>query len=266
MEYHIINAFTNAPFSGNPAGVCLPDSDLSEAQMQRIATENNLSETAFLVKKGDTRYGLRWFTPTTEVALCGHATLASAYVLFDERERNAEKLQFKTASGLLTVTRNGEWICLNLPAAPPEKCPSYPFITNTLGITPLVVYKSIDFMAVVENEATVRSIKPCFAAFETLVSEAGQEYAKHGLIVTAQGNECDFVSRYFAPNVGIPEDPVTGSAHCTLVPYWAKKLGKQTLTAQQLSARGGVLQCEDKGNRVLVSGQATRYLRGQINV
>jgi len=266
MEYHIIDAFTDKLFGGNPAGVCLLDSWLADSIMQSIAAENNLSETAFLVKKEDGHYGLRWFTPTLEIDLCGHATLSSAFVLFGEREKDARKLKFDTASGMLSVTRDGDLLCLDFPATPAEECPAYSSIGQALGVEPIAVFKSIDFMVLVEDEETLRRLNPDFAILGQVKAEAGLDHDRFGIIVTAPGKECDFVSRYFAPAVGVPEDPVTGRAHCTLTPFWGKRLGKNIMDAQQLSARGGVLRCEDCGERVKISGKAVRYLKGNIEL
>jgi len=264
MEYHVINAFTDKLFGGNPAGVCLPEAWPTSSTMQSIAAENNLSETAFLVKKESGRYGLRWFTPTLEIDLCGHATLASAFVLFGEREKDANELKFDTASGTLTVTREGERLCLNFPATPAQECPAYPSISEALGVKPLAVFKSIDFLVLVEDEEVLRRIAPDFVVLMQLKAEAGIDHDRFGVIVTAPGTECDFVSRYFAPHVGVPEDPVTGRAHCTLTPFWSNQLGKKVMEARQLSARVGDLRCEDCGGRVKISGKAVRYLKGTI--
>jgi PhzF family phenazine biosynthesis protein len=266
MEYHVIDAFTDKLFSGNPAGVVLLEKWLADDVMQNIAAENNLSETAFLVKQGNTLYGLRWFTPALEVDLCGHATLASAFMLFDEREKDTRQLKFNTASGELTVTKDGDWLCLDFPARPAAECPIYPSIEKALGAEPLAVYKSRDFLVVVNDEDTLRGIKPDFVMFRQIKADAGLDSDMHGIIVTAPGDECDFVSRFFAPLVGIPEDPVTGSAHCTLIPFWSKRLGKKIMDARQLSARGGILRCEDCGERVKISGKAVRYLKGKIEL
>jgi len=266
MEYHIIDAFTEKLFCGNPAGVCLPDSWLSDSVMQSIAAENNLSETAFLVKQENGNYGLRWFTPTLEIDLCGHATLASAFVLFGHREKNAHELIFDTASGELIVTRDNEFLCLDFPATPAEKCPTYPSIIKTFDLEPLTVYKSIDFMVLVEDEKTLRQLSPDFTALKHLKAEAELDHDRFGVIVTAAGLQCDFVSRYFAPDAGVPEDAVTGRAHCTLTPFWSERLNKKIMDARQLSARGGVLRCEDCNERVKISGKAVRYLRGNIEL
>ena len=266
MEYHVIDAFTDKLFSGNPAGVCLPDSRLPDSVMQNIAAENNLSETAFLLKQDNGHYGLRWFTPTLEVDLCGHATLASAFVLFDEREKETCELKFDTASGVLTVTKDNDLICLDFPARPAKPCPNYPSIAKALGTEPLAVYKSRDFMVLVENEEILSRIKPNFNAFKKVKTDAGLDSDMHGIIVTAPGVGCDFASRFFAPLAGVPEDPATGSAHCTLTPFWSDRLGKKVMEARQLSARGGVLRCEDFGERIKIGGKAVRYLRGNISV
>jgi PhzF family phenazine biosynthesis protein len=266
MEYHVIDAFTDKMFGGNPAGVCLPENWPTDSVMQSIAAENNLSETAFVVKQSNGNYGLRWFTPVLEVDLCGHATLSAAFVLFNEREKNATELKFDTASGELTVTKNGDLLCLDFPATPGEECPVYPAIVKALGVKPLAVYKARDFMVLVEDEETVRRINPDFAAFDQIKAEVGLAHDLFGVIVTAPGAECDFVSRYFAPNAGIPEDPVTGSAHCMLIPFWGKRLGKKIMDAKQISTRGGVLHCEDNGKRVKISGKAVRYLKGRIEL
>jgi len=266
MEYQIIDAFTNKLFSGNQAGVCLPNTQLPENIMQNIAAENNLSETAFLLKQNNGHYNLRWFTPTTEVDLCGHATLASAFVLFDEREKDACQLTFDTASGELTVIRDGNLLCLNFPASPPKECHTHPAIGKALGVEPIAVFKSIDLVVLVENEDTLRCITPDFSALRQIASDGGIYDDCLGIIATAPGNGCDFVSRYFAPGAGVPEDPVTGRAHCTLTPFWSKRLGKKVMDAQQISPRGGVLRCEDCGERIKISGKAVRYLKGVIEL
>ena len=262
IEYHVIDVFTDKLFHGNPAGVCLLESWLPDDTMQSIAAENNLSETAFLVKQEGGLYGLRWFTPAIEIDLCGHATLASAFVLFDEQEKTASELKFETMSGPLSVTREGDLYVLNLPAAPTEECFDCPVIKNALGVRPFLVYRSIDFLVLLGSEDEVRAINPDFALLKQLKSEMGHD--RFGVIVTASGNDCDFVSRYFAPNVGVDEDPVTGRAHCTLTPFWAARLGKKVMSARQLSQRGGVLKCEECGDRVKIGGRAVRYLRGHL--
>ena len=266
MEYHIIDVFTDKLFGGNPAGVCLLNSWPPDCVMQNIAAENNLSETAFLVRQEKGSYNLRWFTPTLEIDLCGHATMASAYVLFDETERDAEALRFKTMSGILTVTKEGDMLHLNLPSAPVAECPVYPAIEKALGVRPLEVYKSIDFLVLLDSEETLLKIAPDFALLKELKAEAKLDHNRFGVIITAPGSDCDFVSRYFAPNVGVNEDPATGRAHCSLTPFWSGRLGKKIMDAKQLSARGGVLRCEDCGERVKIGGNAVRYLRGNIQL
>jgi len=264
MEYHVIDAFTDKLFSGNPAGVCLLDGRIDDDIMQNIATENNLSETAFLLKQADGRYGLRWFTPTVEVDLCGHATLASAFVLFDDKEKDVTELRFDTASGELIVTRDVDLLCLNFPSSTPKDYPLHLAIGKAFGVEPVAVFESIDFLVLVENEETLRRLSPDFSALRELASDGN--IPGLDIIVTAPGTDCDFVSRYFAPEAGVPEDPVTGRAHCTLTPFWSKKLGKKIMDARQLSKRGGVLQCEDYGDRVKISGRAVRYLKGTIEL
>jgi PhzF family phenazine biosynthesis protein len=197
-----------------------------------------------------------------EVDLCGHATLASAFVLFDDKEKNADELKFDTVSGELIVTRDSDLLCLNFPASPPREYPVNPAIGKALGVEPVAVFESIDFLVLVENEETLRRLTPDFSALRKLTSDGS--IPGLGIIVTAPGADCDFVSRYFAPEAGVPEDPVTGRAHCTLTPFWSKKLGKKMMDARQLSKRGGVLRCEDCGNRVKINGKAVRYLKGTI--
>jgi len=263
MEYHVIDAFTDKLFSGNPAGVCFFDSRIGDNIMQNIAAENNLSETAFLLKQAEDCYSLCWFTPTVEADLCGHATLASAFVLFDDKEKNAAELKFDTASGELIVTRDGDWLCLNFPASPPRECPAQPEINKALDVEPAAVFESIDFLVLVENEETLRRLTPDFSALYKL--SCNGNIPGLGIIVTAPGTDCDFVSRYFfPPDEYAQEDSVTGRAHCTLTPFWSKKLGKKIMNARQLSKRGGVLRCEDCGDRVKISGKAVRYLKGTI--
>ncbi|MCL2420270.1 MAG: PhzF family phenazine biosynthesis protein [Defluviitaleaceae bacterium] len=261
MEYHVIDVFAAQQFKGNPAGVCLLDEWLPDDVLQNIAMENNLSETAFVVKRSG-YYDLRWFTPTVEVDLCGHATLASAFVVFEGIAEN--QLSFKTQSGMLGVARDGDMYCLDFPAWPVEPCPAYQAFEKGLGVKLVGAYKSKDYLVEVESEAVLRSIKPDFAALKQVKEEACLDTDVLGIIVTAQGNDCDFVSRFFAPNAGVDEDPVTGRAHCSLTPFWSRRLGKPKLHARQLSQRGGVLLCEDRGERVTIGGKAVRYLKGEI--
>jgi len=265
MEYHIIDVFTDKLFGGNPAGVCLLNEWLPDDILQNIATENNLSETAFLVKR-DTYYDLRWFTPTVEVELCGHATLASAFVLFEKAEQTINKMSFKTVSGIMTVSKESDLLCLDFPSRPVAPCPIYQTFINSFNISPVAVYKAIDFLVLLDSEETLRNIRPDFVALKQIKTEAKLENDIFGIIITASGNGCDFVSRFFAPNAGIDEDPVTGRAHCSLIPFWSEKLGKRKLVARQLSMRGGVLYCEDCGERVKISGKAVRYLKGEVYI
>jgi len=254
-----VDAFTSQVFAGNPAAVCLIDAWPDDALLQAIATENNLSETAFLVRRGD-GFELRWFTPLVEVALCGHATLASAFVLFACRGWAGAEVRFETRrSGRLVVTRRGERLEMDFPARPPEPGARFPGLERALGVTAESLLASPeDALVVLPTERAVRAVRPDFTAL--------RETDCRGVIVTAPGENCDIVSRFFAPRVGIAEDPVTGSAHCVLVPYWAQRLGRRQLHARQVSARGGELFCEDRGARVSIAGQAALYLEGDIRV
>lgn len=258
IAYYQVNAFTNRPFAGNPAGACILDTWLPDTLLQAIAAENNLSETAFIVPRGP-EFELRWFTPKTEIDLCGHATLASAYVLFNERKIAGEVVRFKSRrSGLLTVTRRGALLELDFPARPPEPSHTPNGLVAALGAQPIETVRARDSLCVYEDEAAVRALQPDFGKLLTLDI--------HGVIVTAPGTDCDFVSRFFAPSVGVPEDPVTGSAHCTLIPYWSRRLGKTTMFARQVSRRGGELFCRNAGERVGIGGHAVLYCRGEIIV
>ena len=251
-----VDAFASETFRGNPAAVCLLDAWLIDATLQSIAAENNLSETAFVVPRGG-EFELRWFSPAMEVDLCGHATLAAAAVLFAERHFAGDTIRFHSRSGPLTVSRAGEVFTLDFPARPPEACEPPEALLRGLGRRPSHIFKSRDYLAVFATAAEVRALAPDFAALKTLDCL--------GVIATAPGGgDCDFVSRFFAPAAGIDEDPVTGSAHCTLVPYWSQRLGKTKLFARQVSARGGELFCEAAGDRVRIGGKAVLYLRGEI--
>ncbi len=254
-----VDAFTSRVFSGNPAAVCFLEAWLEDATLQRIAAENNLSETAFLVRSGD-GYELRWFTPALEVDLCGHATLASAFVLFEHRNWPGETIRFSTRkSGLLSVSRRDGLLEMDFPSRAARPTTAPPALYAGLGAAPLEVHSSAeDLLVVLEDENAVRSLKPDWVHLE--------EIDCRGIIVTARSKYCDFVSRFFAPRVGIPEDPVTGSAHCVLIPYWSARLGKKTLHALQVSARGGELFCEDRGARVGIAGRAALYLEGAISL
>jgi len=257
LALYQVDAFTDRRFGGNPAAVVLLRSELPDATLQAIAAENNLSETAFVMPAKD-HYRLRWFTPCLEIDLCGHATLGTAHVLFATGAARGDAVQFETASGRLTVTREGDLLCMDFPARPgkPVDCP--PGLAEALGARPAEVLDARDLMAVLDEEEQVTGLTPDIAAIAALDAFA--------VMVTAPGREVDFVSRFFAPKAGIPEDPVTGSAHCTLVPYWAARLGKKDLHARQVSARGGELFCEHRGDRVILRGKVVEYLRGQIEV
>lgn len=254
-----VDAFASEAFRGNPAAVCPLPSWLDEATMQAIAAENNLSETAFFVEE-DGAYHLRWFTPRAEVKLCGHATLASAFVLFTQLGYEGHTILFDTLSGRLQVRRENDLLVMDFPSYPPAELDDPPAaLLLGLGVPPITVVEAADdYFAVYEDEAAIRALHPNLERFEELESR--------GVAVTAPGDDVDFVSRYFAPRHGIPEDPVTGSIHSTLTPYWAARLGKQRLHAQQLSARGGELWCEVRGDRVSIAGRAVLYLEGRIFV
>ena len=252
-----VDAFASRAFAGNPAAVCPLDDWLPEATMQAIAAENNLSETAFFVRR-DRDYELRWFTPLAEVDLCGHATLASAYVIATQLAPDTARMVFQTRSGALTVTRDGARFTLDLPAQPADEVPPEPAVAEALGAAPESLWRANKAMAVLADEAAVRAAEPDLAKVAALPGD--------GLLITAPGADCDFVSRYFAPHVGIPEDPVTGSTHCMLTPFWARRLGKPRMSARQLSRRGGELAVEDRGDRVLVAGEVAPYLQGTIQI
>ena len=253
-----VDAFTVGPFSGNPAAVCPLDAWLDDATMQSIAAENNLSETAFIVAREQV-YDLRWFTPAVEVDLCGHATLAAGYVVLNHLQPDLDSVAFETISGKLTVTREGELLSMDFPARSPTPGVVWEALSEALGEAPSEVLLSRDILAVYDDEASVRSLSPDQA--KLLAIEEGL-----GVIATAKGGAVDFVSRFFVPKAGIAEDPVTGSAHCTLVPFWAERLGQSKLVAHQVSPRGGELHCEHRGDRVIISGQCTLFLTGSIHL
>jgi PhzF family phenazine biosynthesis protein len=252
-----VDAFTSQVFRGNPAGVCRLESWLDDATLQSIAAENNLSETAFLVG-GRGEYEIRWMTPATEVDLCGHATLASAFVLFAEAERGRNEVVFRSKSGELRVRREGDLLSLDFPSRPPQPTTASGDLLEGLGRPPREVWAARDYMAVYDSEDEVRGLAPDFARLARL--------DRFAVTVTAPGAQVDFVSRFFAPGQGLPEDPVTGSSHCTLVPYWSRRLGKKRLHALQVSPRGGELFCEDRADRVTIAGRAVRYLQGTIEL
>ena len=252
-----IDAFTAVPFAGNPAGVCFLDGPRPDTWMQSVAAEMNLSETAFLLPEGD-GYRLRWFTPAAEVRLCGHATLASAHALWETGRLPLDATaRFYTLSGLLTARRNGDWIELNFPARPPQAM-DVPALAEALRVKPLATYQDADdYMVLVASEAEVRSLNPDIPAIN--------ELPVRGVIVTARSTTpgYDFISRFFAPRVGVIEDPVTGSAHCCLTPYWAAELDKKEMVAYQASPRGGVLHVRLEGERVILAGQAVTVFSAQ---
>jgi len=257
IPFYQIDAFTSKRFAGNPAGVCPLEEWLDDETMQLIAAENNLSETAFFVRR-DSDFELRWFTPEVEVDLCGHATLASAYVLFSELGYDKTEIRFNTKSGALSVKKEFDLLSLDFPSregkvvTPPEG------LADSLGVEPLEVLLSRDLLVVCRSEDDVRSLKPIFSGLSRIRAL--------GIIATAEGTHSDFVSRFFAPRVGVDEDPATGSAHCTLVPYWSRKLGKKALHGLQVSSRGGEFFCEDLGDRVKIAGRAVKYLHGTIEI
>jgi PhzF family phenazine biosynthesis protein len=250
-----VDAFTSKVFSGNPAAVCPLDYWLDDGQLQSIAAENNLSETAFFVNRGE-YYQLRWFTPQTEVDLCGHATLAASYVVMNKINPKLKMITFGTRSGELIVKKKDDLYSMDFPAHPPQPCQTPANLIKAFDIKPQEVLASNYYLAVFKDEREVRELIP----YMTLLKELD----RIGIIVTAPGKQVDFVSRFFAPAVGIPEDPVTGSAHCTLIPYWAERSKKKKMIARQVSRRGGELYCELKNDRVLIAGKATLFLQGSI--
>lgn len=253
-----VDAFASGLFSGNPAAICPLKDWLPDATLQAIAAENNLAETAYYMVK-DGQYHLRWFTPGVEVDLCGHATLASAHVIMEmRREVSVPRVSFLTRSGELIVTRDGDLYTLDFPSRPPVETPHDDKLFEALGATPQQVLGARDYLCVFPTEAQVRALKPNMDKLAAI--------DRFATIVTAPGTDCDFVSRFFAPAKGVPEDPVTGSAHCTLIPYWASRLGKTKLFARQVSKRGGELWCEHRGDRVTIAGKAVEYLKGTIRV
>jgi PhzF family phenazine biosynthesis protein len=252
-----VDAFTDKLFGGNPAAVCPLEEWLSPELMQNIAAENNLSETAFFMRKGKI-FELRWFTPTIEVDLCGHATLASAHVIFNHLGYSEEQITFSSVSGELKVTRENNRLILDFPASPPSPAEIKEELIQGLGMRPTEVHKSRDYLAVFESEADILSLKPNFDILGNLDCL--------GIIVSAKGESCDFVSRFFAPSAGINEDPVTGSAHTTLIPFWAERLNKKTLHAFQLSSRKGELFCEYADDRVKIGGHAVTFFVGEIRL
>ena len=258
LPIYQIDAFSSQLFGGNPAAVCPLDHWLDTRLLQAIAAENNLAETSFIVPLEPGNYQLRWFTPAVEVPLCGHATLAAAYAIAHRMDAGREHFRFQTLSGELLVTRSGELYTLDFPVRPPMASPPRADFAAALGRPPQAHFTGTFEMAVYATEAEVRALRPDMRALAAI--------DHFGLIVTAPGDQVDFVSRFFAPRAGIDEDPVTGSAHCMLTPYWAERLGKSRLHAQQVSQRGGELWCETKGDRILIAGHGALYLEGTIEV
>ncbi|MEZ5306280.1 MAG: PhzF family phenazine biosynthesis protein [Pyrinomonadaceae bacterium] len=257
LDIYQVDAFASEVFTGNPAAVVPLEEWLPAESMQKIAAENNLAETAFFVREGD-GYGLRWFTPTVEIGLCGHATLASAHVISEFLGDSSKALKFQSKGGELIVRRNDKLLELDFPARPSHSTEAYPELVDAIGKQPESCLRSSDCMFVFETEDEVAALSPNFNILEGL--------DEHAVIVTAPGKEYDFVSRFFAPAVGVNEDPVTGSAHCTLIPYWSERLGKKEMVAKQISARGGVIRCTFLGERVLMAGTAVLYMKGEIYI
>jgi PhzF family phenazine biosynthesis protein len=253
-----VDAFTNRVFGGNPAAVIPLDQWMDDKVMQEIAMENNLADTAFFVKNGN-EFDIRWFTPLLEINLCGHATLASAFVLYTINGYNKKKLVFNSKSGKLVVKRNGDDFLMDFPSWKPEKINDYPAVLlPALGVKEIAgVYKYRDLLVELNHEGDVKKVEPDFTALKKM----GEK-----VIVTAPGITVDFVSRFFAPVAGIDEDPVTGSAHSQLIPFWSEKLNKKIMRAKQLSSRGGEIYCEQKGNRVIMGGACKFYMKGEIEI
>jgi PhzF family phenazine biosynthesis protein len=256
MVYYVVDVFTEERFHGNPAGVCLINEWLPKEMMQSIAFENNLPETAFLVKR-EGYYDLRWFTPEVEIDLCGHATLGSAYVLMNYVDTDMDRVDFHTMSGVLTVTRKEGLYTMNFPSRPSKPCNKPELLEEALGVSVVETHIARDLLVLLENEKILRELTPDFMKLKEITNV-------FGFIITAKGESCDFVSRFFAPGAGIPEDPVTGSSHTTLIPFWSKRLNKIELLARQLSQRGGTIQCKDLGERVEIGGRAVTHMIGEI--
>jgi len=257
ISLYQIDAFASKLFEGNPTAICPLNEWLPDETMQSIAAENNLSETAFFVPK-NTGFHIRWFTPKSEVDLCGHATLASAYVLFNILDYKEDKIEFDSKSGILAVTRDNEWLVMDFPLQPPVSCDIPEEIVAAFDKMPIECLRAEDLIVVFDNEKDIESANPDFGQLLKLDSR--------GVVITAKSTRYDFVSRFFAPKYGIPEDPVTGSAYTQLVPYWASKMGSKRFHVKQLSSRGGELLCEQVDDRVLIYGRAVKYLEGKINI
>jgi predicted PhzF superfamily epimerase YddE/YHI9 len=257
LKLYQIDTFTDVVLGGNPAAVCPLDAWIDDATMQAIATENNLSETAFFVPEGD-GYALRWFTPNVEVALCGHATLAAGFVVFDALQPDAERVDFETKSGRLTVMRQGAELVMDFPSQPATPVRPPEVLLSALSDAPVEVLAGADYIAVFESAADVAALQPDLSMLMRL--------DLRGVVATAPGDDSDYVLRFFAPKNAVPEDPVTGNVQTQLVPYWANRLDKQRMTVRQLSPRGGTMICEDKGERVSIAGRAVRYMEARITL
>ena len=258
IKYFVVDAFADRLFQGNQAGVCLLETPLNDDTLQKIAAENNLAETAFILPNG-TDFDLRWFTPKVEIDLCGHATLASAFIISKFVNPDLETIRFTTQSGILCVIPKGDLFEMDFPSRAPVEAKVTPLMEQALGCPVLEAHQARDLLLLVKDEETVQNLQLNME----LLARIPDCFA---VIVTAKGNEVDFVSRFFAPNAGIPEDPVTGSSHTTLIPFWAERLGKTQMVARQLSERGGSLQCEYCDERVKIAGRAVLYLAGEIKV
>ncbi|MDT8862863.1 PhzF family phenazine biosynthesis protein [Alkalihalobacillus sp. MEB130] len=258
MKYFVVDAFAEKVFEGNPAGVCIMNDWISDELMQKIAIENNLSETAFAVKEVG-HYRLRWFTPGGEINLCGHATLATAFIILNYYEKQLNTVKFNTISGELTVNKQDDLYELDFPSVPSEEIAVTNQMISALGIVPKETYLNRDLVFILESEEDVRNVSPDFAQLEKLPEGLG-------VCVTAKGSEFDFVSRAFFPKLKVNEDPVTGSLHCSLIPFWAKRLEKQELVARQLSSRGGTLYCKHEDTRVKMAGKAVLYSVAELTV
>jgi len=257
LKLYQIDAFTDRVFQGNPAAVCPLKKWLDNSVLLSIAQENNLSETAFFVKEQN-RFHIRWFTPKAEVKLCGHATLATAYVLFNILGYSKNRIEFNSQSGILGVDKENEWLVLDFPVQNPAECKTPPEIAEAFNAKPVECLRAEYYLVVFNQEQEVATAEPDLERLKKLDNCE--------VIITARSSQYDFVSRFFAPNLGIPEDPVTGSAHTHLTPYWSRKLGKKELFAKQLSSRGGELKCRLKDDRVLISGKAVKYMEGVIEI
>ncbi|WP_231710584.1 PhzF family phenazine biosynthesis protein [Gracilibacillus suaedae] len=258
MKYFVVDAFAEKVFEGNPAGVCIMKDWLSDELMQKIAIENNLSETAFAVKEG-AHYGLRWFTPGGEINLCGHATLATAFIILNYYEMQLDRVKFSTISGMLTVHKQNDLYELDFPSVRSEEISVTDQMIRALGMVPKETYLNRDLIFILESEEDVRNVSPDFSKLEKLPDGLG-------VCVTAKGSEYDFVSRGFFPKLKINEDPVTGSLHCGLIPFWSTRLDKKEMVARQLSSRGGTLYCKHEDTRVKMAGKAVLYSVAELNI